>query len=589
MRLERTETFRVPPAQLWPLMANTESLNREVGLPPVDYEYVPLPRGGSVMLGRARSAGITLEWEEHPYEWIWPRAFSVRRLFSKGPFKEFSASWKLEPEGSSETRMSVALAMEPSGLPGKLMAGALLKRGVGQIFDAARGFEKFLVREAETPYPNRFRRADVNIEALESSLARMKGLPVKPALLDRLALLIGQEVDERVRDLRPFPLADAWGEDRFDVLRLCLYAARAGLLDLRWHVICPRCRGSKASHDTLKKLSTQHACDACAIKFPVDLERRIEARFMPHSAIRQVNGALYCVAGPMNSPHIYAQFRLAPGERRTETMTIPPGRYAVRRADREETGTLTVGAGPDETLLELGDRSPAVELAAGGRLTLKNSAADPLRISIEQPYLEGSAATAAAVTSLQEFRDLYATDALSPGVELTIGALSILFSDLKGSTQLYERIGDAPAYGVVRRHFEFMTGRVRAARGAVVKTMGDAVMAVFREPLDAVRCALTIQKEAPDGSIKIGIHHGSCLAVTSVDYLDYFGSTVNIAQRAQGQSAGGDIVLTDSVFRDPRVQEAVAAAGAHESPFTAALKGLEGRHTLHRVVLRGRE
>ncbi len=587
MRQRRTETFRVPVEKLWPLLADTDGLNREIGLPPVEYTFVPLRRGGAAIRAKARANGIALEWDEEPYEWTWPRAFSVRRAFRRGPFKTFHCTWSLEPAADGATAMTVDLEVEPSGLTGKLLTGTLVKRGVGQIFDAARGYEKFLRNEATTPFPNRQPRIHVNRDALDAALQKLKKFPVVPGVADRLASRVAGEVDERVRDLRPFQLADEWGAGRFDVLKACLYATRAGLLDLRWHVICPRCRGSKGEHDTLKKLAATHECPSCAIQFQLDLDRRIEARFVPNRAIRAVGGEMWCMGGPMNTPHIYAQFQLAPGEERKAVLGLPAGRYQVRRPDRAETTPLAIGAGPASAALEIGEGPvPAAELASGGTLALRNRLDAPMRIAVELEPQENAAATAAAVTSLQEFRDLYATEALAPGLELTIGSLAVFFSDLKGSTQMYDKIGDAPAYAVVRKHFDFMMGHIRAANGAVVKTMGDAVMAVFRDPADAVRCALSIQQAAAEeaASIKIGLHYGSCLAVTSVDYLDYFGSTVNVAQRAQGQSAGADVVVTDEVFRDPRVAEVIRAKGAHESSFTASLKGLEGRFVLHRLV-----
>ena len=82
--------------------------------------------------------------------------------------------------------------------------------------------------------------------------------------------------------------------------------------------------------------------------------------------------------------------------------------------------------------------------------------------------------------------------------------------------------------------------------GAVVKTIGDAVMASFGDPADAVKAALAMQaRDRCDHELvlKLGIHVGPSVVVTLNDRLDYFGSTVNMAARLQGQSQGGDIVL----------------------------------------------
>jgi len=114
----------------------------------------------------------------------------------------------------------------------------------------------------------------------------------------------------------------------------------------------------------------------------------------------------------------------------------------------------------------------------------------------------------------------------------------------------------------------------------VVKTIGDAVMASFTDPAQAVRAALAMQaaiaSSARTGSelvLKVGVHAGPSVVVTLNDRLDYFGSTVNMAARLQGQSAGDDIVLSQAVAADPAVQEILAAVPKRHE--TVALKGFE--------------
>ncbi|PJE19792.1 MAG: hypothetical protein CK431_30475, partial [Mycobacterium sp.] len=104
--------------------------------------------------------------------------------------------------------------------------------------------------------------------------------------------------------------------------------------------------------------------------------------------------------------------------------------------------------------------------------------------------------------------------------------------------ELYERVGDATAYNLVREHFTLLAEVVRDHDGAVVKTIGDAVMASFDDPAQAVRAALAMQHRivaAASGAeplvLKIGVHAGPSVVVTLNDRLDYFGSTVNMTAR----------------------------------------------------------
>ena len=145
------------------------------------------------------------------------------------------------------------------------------------------------------------------------------------------------------------------------------------------------------------------------------------------------------------------------------------------------------------------------------------------------------AATVAEVTALQCFRDLFSEEALCPGERISVGSLTILFTDLCASTRLHKEVGDAPAFGLVMGHFDLLLEAIAAEEGAVVKTIGDAVMAVSRRPVRAGRAILRVQKAlaiAPgklgDLQLKTGMHYGLYIAVTPNDKLDYFGFMVNL-------------------------------------------------------------
>jgi class 3 adenylate cyclase len=219
--------------------------------------------------------------------------------------------------------------------------------------------------------------------------------------------------------------------------------------------------------------------------------------------------------------------------------------------------------------------------AAGpGRLALRNHGAVERTVVIERRQWEKDALTAHEATTLQSFRDLFAAESLRPGDDVEIEQVTLMFTDLKGSTALYDRIGDARAYGVVREHYALLGAAIRASDGAIVKTIGDAVMAAFAEPAAAVRAALAVQRgiaefnagsEAGPVIVKLGLHCGPCIAVTLNDRLDYFGSTVNLAARLQGQSHGGDIVMSEPLVADPTVAPFVA--GLPLVAETAEVKG----------------
>jgi class 3 adenylate cyclase len=125
-------------------------------------------------------------------------------------------------------------------------------------------------------------------------------------------------------------------------------------------------------------------------------------------------------------------------------------------------------------------------------------------------------------------------------------------TDLKGSTLLYEQIGDLNAFALVQQHFERLQAATVRHGGAVVKTIGDAVMATVAEPAAAVRAAIDMLNEIeainhgfPGKQLlrKIGRHRGASIAVT-LNELDYFGQTVNVAARVQSLADTNEIYPT---------------------------------------------
>jgi class 3 adenylate cyclase len=196
--------------------------------------------------------------------------------------------------------------------------------------------------------------------------------------------------------------------------------------------------------------------------------------------------------------------------------------------------------------------------------------------------------TAKRLLTNQTFRDIYRTDTLDVDQRLKITSLTFLFTDLKGSTALYERVGDLVAYDLVRQHFRVLHEVVAAEAGAVVKTIGDAVMATFPTPDRALAAALRMREEMArinternneDLLLKIGIHEGPCLAVTLNDHQDYFGQTVNMAARVQGLASSRAIIVTKPVVDDPNAAKILEKSGLHPTMQHAVLRGI-GEETM---------
>ncbi len=202
--------------------------------------------------------------------------------------------------------------------------------------------------------------------------------------------------------------------------------------------------------------------------------------------------------------------------------------------------------------------------------------------------------------NVQAFRDLLTQQVVPAHESLRVSRITILFTDLRGSTALYAQKGDPRAYRLVREHFDVLFAAVGAERGAVVKTIGDSVMASFVAPANALRAALAMQRglttfnrrNSLDGDeallLKVGLHAGPCIAVTMNGRPDYFGSAVNIAARVEGLATGSDVILTDAVRQDPDAAGLITqltADGGELISSTARLRGLAEPVPVYRLTL----
>jgi len=306
----------------------------------------------------------------------------------------------------------------------------------------------------------------------------------------------------------------------------------------------------------------------------------------------------FCIGSPHFTPHVVAQQLLPAGDKRELTLPLESGSYRLRALELGGSQELTVSpegaAAAQVTLSNNGWNEEPLRVSEKFSLALNNDTGAEQLLILERLEWSDQATTAAEVTALQMFRDLFATEALRPGEQISVGTLTVLFTDLRHSTQLYREIGDATAFGRVMNHFDVVRKAIAEHDGALVKTIGDAVMAVFRSAADGLLAMLEVQRalaEPPEGgmplALKAGLNTGPCIAVTLNDRLDYFGSTVNMAARLEGLSSGADVIISRSVYDDARVRELIESNGYSADPFEMTLKGFENeRFELWRVSRR---
>ena len=167
--------------------------------------------------------------------------------------------------------------------------------------------------------------------------------------------------------------------------------------------------------------------------------------------MRHVERLEFCVGGPQLTPHVVAQQLVPPGEQRLLALALEPGSYRVHAFAERSAFRFRVaadGAGAAAVrLAQDGWAGDEVTLGPQAELSLANATGDEQLLVLERTAWSDQTATAAEVTALQVFRDLFAAEALRPGEPISVGSLSVVFTDLRGSTRYYRDVGDAPAFG----------------------------------------------------------------------------------------------------------------------------------------------
>jgi class 3 adenylate cyclase len=444
--------------------------------------------------------------------------------------------------------------------------------------------------------------------------------------------------DARLSRINALAFAAARGLDEDETVGALVRAANLGLFDMTWSALCPGCGGVLETTAALKTLDrSEYFCSLCAMNCETTLDGHVEVTFTVSPRVRRIAAhapdslslpdyarqIFWSTAADL--PDNFEQMveavtldglEMEPGERATMSLTLEAGHALVfdpvthtsifldvsgeetheRRAlslvfsdEHAHAGTMELRPGPVRIALDNRARRrilPAVWTP---------DAAFHAIYARRRPFL-----TATRVFSNQTFREIYRNGTLDSEQRFKITNLTFLFTDLRGSTALYDRVGDLAAFDLVRSHFGALISAVSAEGGAVVKTIGgavvktigDAVMATFSSPERGLRAAIRMRaamreiNEARGGedlALNIGLHEGPCLAVVLDDRQDYFGQSVNIASRVQGLADPTAILATKGVVETPGVAALLAERGYRTQSRESALRGVSEALTVYEI------
>ena len=452
-----------------------------------------------------------------------------------------------------------------------------------------------------------------------------------PAVADAILRLIDEGEDHELNRINLLDFAKHTGLDEERVISGFLHASRLGLFDLTWNVLCPGCSGLLYAHSTLKSLRhDDYHCGLCACGYQASVDEQVEVAFTVSPRVRRIAAhdpttlplweyfkqVFWSSGVDLNKESFEAltdevtldALELPAGEKAVLSLQLPAQFIIVFEPVTHSAQFIDVQGEPTKerqqlslvynnahapvgtTTMQPGPLRLSLDNQAGVRtLPTVFIAADALHelIGKRKPFL-----TAKRMLSNQTFRDVFKADNLNIDQRLKITSLTFLFTDLKGSTALYERVGDLAAFDLVRAHFQALLEIISSEKGAVVKTIGDAVMATFVRPEHAIVAglrmraamdALNVERGRNDLVVKIGIHEGPCLAVMLNERQDYFGQTVNIAARVQGLSTSQAIHITGPVIDAPAVAAILDREAIVPIQKQAALRGIADKMLVYEI------
>jgi class 3 adenylate cyclase len=463
-------------------------------------------------------------------------------------------------------------------------------------------------------------------DTLQRKLKALEHYPqLSSTLIQRFGAILAELNPWQLLRLNPLWLAQAYELELSDLLDLLLYSTRIGLFDLHWTVVCLSCGSTEYTYASINALKKESVfCPVCNHDRPFSLDHQVEVTFSINASIQDLSANV----DPLASLENYYRTYFSPNMKHAPELlplmnTLCLGLYSVepdehvnlplnaecnssyRVLNLQSHSQFWLNTGSEQAKLpivvdtdisEQGFVEHERQIPAGQiNLRIHNCSAitriftfwkfdfDAIaEILQKHPSQMAPFLTAKMLLNHQTFREIYKIQQLDPELRLSIGNQTVMFTDLKGSTAMYEQTGDYQAYALVQRHFELLTACTRRHSGSVVKTIGDAIMATFSSPTDGLLAALEMVREIeslnmPGAEVKlglkVGLHSGPVLAVNANERLDFFGQTVNLAARVQGLAEAGEIWLTENAYNQDS-QAILNEAGYLTEPQSAFLKGI---------------
>ncbi len=427
-------------------------------------------------------------------------------------------------------------------------------------------------------------------------------------LTDMFQTFVLQADDKQLVRINPYQLAQQLNVDKKALLIHFFYAVKTGLFNLNWDIHCPKCDSITDEANLLKMLKTKSNCTNCNNKFDIHFDDLVKVTFTLNSNIKKIDiNALEQAPEPSEA---IISINLPRWETKTITVDLEPKQYIIECPITKAKGSLTGTWQQCDGIQQIkfsyyGDKFlPDKPFVAHGKTEIVISSNTNINggfnLYAKQPFTS-DADNADKVygfhcSNIPEFRNLFAYDVLATDVCFYIKDMTILFTDISCSTELYDKLGTMDAFGLVRDHFDILFDKIENNEGLVVKTIGDSVMACFEKPTNSIKAVLEVQQAfdeyntgkndwtEEEVNIKMGIHTGSAIIVNLNNRLDFMGPTINMAARIKALGRHNEILISEDILEYYEVKKSLLENGITQiKRFKSHLKGIDGNYDIYKI------
>ncbi|WP_372368039.1 protein kinase [Candidatus Uabimicrobium sp. HlEnr_7] len=566
---------------LWPHVTNTEKVNKALGLVAPDYSYVNNPQNGRQLFARNKSKLFSLEWQEHPYEWLHEKRMSILREYNYGIFKWMASIVEFHSHGEG-TQITHKFVISPRNWFARILLNYQFNKSVRSKLNG-------IYQKMDNYCQRKTTKKSVFIEEnklsfdkkilLQRLIQKSSNHTIDKKTQQTFELFIEKSSDQDVARIRPLALSKQLNIDPQQLITLCLNAAAQGLLTLLWDVICPLCRIPSDLKDTLREIKNHGYCEACNIDYELDFANSVELIFKVHSSVRESDLQIYCVGGPAHSPHVISQMKLQAKECLELNLKLNEGAYLLRSPQLQHSCKFQISKNCNihKHNLQISslDKEEFTLTTEKQCIQLINDFDKEIVLRIEHTVSRRDTLTAAYVSTLPLFRKLFPLEVLSPQQLVSISNLILIAVDIHNSELFYKEKTDSQAFQLLYNYLQNLEQHITENTGVVIKTKNEGLIASFPTVKNAIQAAISLQKklESCNCNLKTRVtaHRGPAMVATINNRLDYFGSTIKSLEYMLSICNTDQVIYSQSIAEDPT--------------FTKLLNQYQLRQTVHNTKI----